>query len=186
VSDGRLIIGLGAGWNQAESDALGIYLPPLKERMDQFEEGVQVILELLTKDRASFQGRHFTLTEAWCEPKPVQQPHPPIAIGGNGERRTLRVVAKYAQHWNSTLGDVGEWQRKGEVLDRHCADVGRDPSEIERSVNVRLNAGADPRALQPAVAAWKDAGADVCVVYLGTPHSAAVMEPLAAALAEVG
>jgi alkanesulfonate monooxygenase SsuD/methylene tetrahydromethanopterin reductase-like flavin-dependent oxidoreductase (luciferase family) len=181
-----LIIGLGAGWNQDESAALGIRLPPLKERFDQFEEGVQVIVELLSKDRASFQGQHFTLTEAWCEPKPVQRPHPPIAIGGNGERRTLRIVAQYAQHWNSTLGDVDEWRRKGEVLDRHCADVGRDPAEIERSVNVRLNAGDDPRSLQPAVAAWKDAGVDVCIIGLGTPHHAAMMEPLAVALGEIG
>ena len=98
----------------------------------------------------------------------MQRPHPPIAIGGNGERRTLRIVAEHAQHWNSTLADVGEWQRKVEVLDRHCADVGRDPSEIERSVNVRLAAGADPRSLQPTVAGWKDAGADVCIVDLGT------------------
>ena len=75
------------------------------------------------------------------------------------------------------MGDVGEWQRKVEVLERHCADVGRDPSEIERSVNVRLMAGADPRSLQPAVQAWKDAGADVCIVYLGTPHDAAVLAP---------
>jgi F420-dependent oxidoreductase-like protein len=186
ISGGRLIIGLGAGWNQDESDALGIRLPPLRERFDQFEEGVQVIIELLTKDRASFQGRHFTLREAWCEPKPLQHPHPPIAIGGNGERRTLRIVARYAQHWNSTLGDIAEWRRKGEVLDRHCADVGRDPSAIERSVNVRLNAGDDPRSLQPVVAGWKDAGADVCIVGLGTPHTAGVMEPLAAALTEIG
>ena len=71
ISEGRLIIGLGAGWNQEESDALGIELPPLKERFDRFEEGVAVIVELLTKDRASFAGRHFTLREAWCEPKPV-------------------------------------------------------------------------------------------------------------------
>jgi F420-dependent oxidoreductase-like protein len=186
ISGGRLIIGLGAGWNQEESAALGIRLPPLKERFDQFEEGVQVIIELLSEDRATFTGRHFTLTDAWCEPKPVQRPHPPIAIGGNGERRTLRIVARFAQHWNSTLGDVAEWRRKGEVLERHCADVGRDPAEIERSVNVRLTAGQDPRELQPTVAAWKDAGADVCVVYLGTPHDAAVLEPLAAALAEIG
>jgi F420-dependent oxidoreductase-like protein len=186
ISEGRLIIGLGAGWNQEESDALGIRLPPLKERFDQFEEGVQVIIELLTKDRASFQGQHFTLSEAWCEPKPIQRPHPPIAIGGNGERRTLRIVAKHAQHWNSTLSDVDEWRRKCEVLDRHCAEVGRDPSEIERSVNVRLGPGDDPASLQPAAAAWKDAGADVCIVYLGTPHDANVMEPLATALAEVG
>jgi F420-dependent oxidoreductase-like protein len=186
VSHGRLIIGLGAGWNQDESDALGIRLPPLRERFDQFEEGVQVVVALLSQDRANFRGRHFNLTDAWCEPKPVQRPHPPIAIGGNGERRTLRLVARFAQHWNSTLGDVGAWRRKGEVLERHCAEVGRDPGEIERSVNVRLDAGKDPRSLQPAVAAWRDAGADVCIVSLGTPHDPAVMEPLAAALAEVG
>ena len=186
VSEGRLIIGLGAGWNQDESDALGIRLPPLKERFDQFEEGVQVIVELLSQERTTFKGEHFTLTEAWCEPKPVQRPHPPIAIGGNGERRTLRIAAQYAQHWNSTLSDVDEWRRKGEVLDRHCAQVGRNPSEIERSVNVRLVAGDDPRVLQQSVAAWRDAGVDVCIVGLGTPHDAAVMEPLADALAEVG
>jgi F420-dependent oxidoreductase-like protein len=186
ISDGRLIIGLGAGWNQDESDALGIRLPPLKERFDQFDEGVQVIIELLSKDRATFSGEHFTLTVARCEPKPVQRPHPPIAIGGNGERRTLRTVARFAQHWNSTLADVEEWQRKSEVLDRHCVDVGRDPSEIERSINVRLAAGHDPRELQDAIAAWRDAGADICIVNLGTPHDAAILEPLAATLADVG
>ena len=186
ISGGRLIVGLGAGWNQEESDALGIRLPPLKERFDQFEEGVQVVIALLSEERATFKGEHFTLTDAWCEPKPVQRPHPPIAIGGNGERRTLRIVAEHAQHWNSTLGDVDQWQRKVEVLERHCADVGRDPSTIERSVNVRLAAGSDPRSLQPAVQAWKDGGADVCIVYLGTPHDSAIMEPLAAALSEVG
>ena len=186
ISAGRLIIGLGAGWNQEESDALGIRLPPVKERMDQFEEGVQVIIELLSQPRANFSGQHFTLTDAWCEPKPVQRPHPPIAIGGNGEQRTLRVVARFAQHWNSTLGDIGMWQHKCEVLETRCAEVGRDPSEIERSVNVRLNAGQDPRELQGPIEQWRDAGADVCIVYLNTPHDPAAVEPLAAALADIG
>jgi F420-dependent oxidoreductase-like protein len=185
ISGGRLVIGLGAGWNEEESAALGIRLPPLRERFDQFEEGVQVIVELLSQDRATFTGEHFTLTDAWCEPKPVQRPHPPIAIGGNGERRTLRIVARFAQHWNSTLADVGAWQHKVEVLERHCADVGRDPRAIERSVNVRLAAGQDPRQLQDAVAAWRDAGADIVIVGLAPPHDAAVVAPLAAALAEV-
>ena len=185
ISNGRLIIGLGAGWNQDESDALGIRLPPLKERFDQFEEGVEVIVELLSHDRGNFSGAHFTLTDAWCEPKPVQRPHPPIAIGGNGERRTLRIVARFAQHWNSTLADVAAWQHKVAVLEQHCADVGRDPTEIERSVNVRLAAGDDPRRLQDTIAAWRDAGVDVVIVGLGTPHDAAVVEPLAAALAEI-
>ena len=128
ISGGRLVIGLGAGWNEDESAALGIRLPPLRERFDQFEEGVQVIVELLSEDRANFTGTHFTLTDAWCEPKPVQRPHPPIAIGGNGERRTLRIVARFAQHWNSTLADVAAWQHKVAVLEQHCADVGRDPT----------------------------------------------------------
>ena len=186
ISNGRLILGLGAGWNQDESDALGIRLPPLKERFDQFEEGVQVIIRLLSDERANFAGTHFTLTDAWCEPKPVQRPHPPIAIGGNGEKRTLRIVAQYAQHWNSTLADIPQWQAKAAVLDNHCADVGRDPGEIERSVNVRLEAGQEPRSIQDTVAAWRDAGADVCIVSLNAPHDAAVVEPLAAALAELG
>ena len=128
ISDGRLIIGLGAGWNQEESDALGLVLPPLKERFDRFDEGIQVIVALLSQQRASFDGQYFQLREAWCEPKPVQRPHPPIAIGGNGERRTLRAVARWAQHWNSTLADVDEWKRKRDVLHAHCADVGRDPN----------------------------------------------------------
>ena len=153
ISDGRLIVGLGAGWNEEESHALGLRLPPLKERFDQFEEGVQVILALLSEDRVTFDGAHFQLRDAWCEPKPVQRPHPPIAIGGNGEKRTLKIVARYAQHWNSTLGDVEAWQHKRAVLEQHCADVGRDPAEIELSVNVRLAAGADPQTLQPTIEA---------------------------------
>jgi F420-dependent oxidoreductase-like protein len=184
ISGGRLIIGLGAGWNQDESDALGIRLPPMKERFDRFEEGVQVIIALLSEDRANFAGEHFTLTDAWCEPKPVQRPHPPIAIGGNGEKRTLRIVARFAQHWNSTLRDVAEWQHKVEVLERHCADVGRDPTEIERSVNVRLAADQDPRQLQEPIAAWRDAGADIVIVGLAD-HDPELVEPLASALAEL-
>lgn len=186
ISRGRLIIGLGAGWNQDESDALGIRLPPLKERMDQFEEGVQVIIALLSQPRPNFSGQHFTLADAWCEPKPIQRPHPPIAIGGNGERRTLRIVARFAQHWNSTLTDLGEWRHKCEILETHCAEVGRDPTEIERSVNVRLGAGQDPRELQPTIERWRDAGVDVCIVGLGTPHDPDSVQPLAAALAEIG
>ena len=185
ISEGRLIIGLGAGWNQDECDALGLTLPPLKERFDRFEEGVQVVVALLTEERATFDGAYFQLRDAWCEPKPIQRPHPPIAIGGNGERRTLNLVARYAQHWNSTTTDAETWLHKRDVLHRHCADVGRDPSEIETSVNLRLAPDGDPRQLQPLVQGWAEAGADVCVVGLAPPHRAAIIEPLAAALAEL-
>ena len=183
ISGGRLIIGLGAGWNSDESQALGIDLPPLKERFDRFEEGIQVITALMSEERANFSGRYFTLDEAYCEPKPIQRPHPPIAIGGNGERRTLRAVARFAQHWNSVLTDTAAWQAKREVLRERCAEVGRDPSEIETSVNLRLEPDADPTSLQRQVEAWREAGADICIVYLGTPHRASVVAPLAEALA---
>jgi F420-dependent oxidoreductase-like protein len=181
ISGGRFIIGLGAGWNEDESTALGIPLSPWKERFEQFEEGVATVIALMSSaenEQTTTVGKHFALTNAWFEPKSVQRPHPPIAIGGNGEKKTLRVVAKYAQHWNSTLADVAEWQRKRDVLHQHCADVGRDPSEIECSVNLRFqpNRGGIG-GLVEQVQRWVDAGADVGIVYLDTPHSP---EPLAA------
>jgi F420-dependent oxidoreductase-like protein len=177
ISGGRLIIGLGAGWNQEESDALGLVLPPLKERFDRLDEGIQVIIALLSEDRASFDGQYFQLRDAWCEPKPLQRPHPPIAIGGNGERRTLRAVARWAQHWNTTLGDVDEWKRKRDVLYAHCADVGRDPSEIECSVNIRYDPATGADGLVSSAERWIEAGADIAIIGFPPPHTP---EPLAA------
>jgi F420-dependent oxidoreductase-like protein len=131
VSNGRLIIGLGAGWNQEECDAYGIHLPPLKERFDRFDEGTEALVRLLSDTVTTFDGRYVQLRDARCEPKPVQRPHPPIAIGGNGEKRTLRTVARFAQHWNAIASDTAAWQAKRDVLLRHCADLGRNPAEIE-------------------------------------------------------
>jgi F420-dependent oxidoreductase-like protein len=100
VSDGRLELGLGAGWNQDEADALGIELPPLKERFDRFDEGLEVVIALLSNEVSDYDGRYFQLRQARCEPKPVQRPHPPIVIGGTGPKRTLPAVARHADHWN--------------------------------------------------------------------------------------
>src|SRR3954462_13079148 len=93
ISEGRLELGVGAGWNQQECDAYGIELPPLGERFDRFDEGVEAIVGLLSQPVTTFHGRHVRLTEARCEPKPVQRPHPPITIGGRGPKRTLRAAA---------------------------------------------------------------------------------------------
>ena len=93
ISDGRLELGLGAGWNQQECDAYGIELPPLRERFDRFDEAVEVIVKLLTETTANFAGKHYQLVDAYNEPKPVQKPHPPIVIGGGGEKRTLPLTA---------------------------------------------------------------------------------------------
>jgi len=185
ISDGRLELGIGAGWNEQECAAYGIDLPPLRERFDRFDEAVQVIRTLLTEEESDFDGRYYRLTKARCEPKPVQRPHPPIVIGGLGEKRTLRSVARWADHWNFPGGGVEVFKAKRDVLAKHCADAGRDPSDITTSTHLRL----DPSDLSPLVAeaqALADAGLDLGIVYLPPPHTPAVLEPLAEALGTVG
>src|SRR5580698_6101084 len=130
MSGGRLELGIGAGWNEEESGAYGIELGTLTERFDRFDEGCQVLISLLSNRTTDFDGRYYQLRDAYCEPKPVQQPCPPICIGGTGERRTLRSVARFAQHWNYPGGPIDQWKHKRDVLYQHCADIGRDPGEI--------------------------------------------------------
>jgi F420-dependent oxidoreductase-like protein len=183
VSGGRLEVGVGAGWNEEESGAYGISLGSPRERSDRFEEACEVLVGLLSNDTTSFAGRYFQMTDARCEPHPVQQPHPPICIGGSGERRTLRTAARFAQHWNFVGGTVGEFARKRDVLHAHCAEIGRDPSEILLSSHVRFD--GDPGATAETAAALGDAGVGLAIVQLWPPHTPEVLEPLAAALAEV-
>ena len=181
VSGGRLEIGLGAGWNQQECDAYGIPLPPLKERFDRFDEGVEAIVGLLSQETTTTTGQYVRLTDARCEPKPVQRPHPPITIGGNGPTRTLRAVARWAQQWNSISRSVEEWQGHHEVLLQRCAEEGRDPAEILCSVSLRADNG--PGAVADAAAAFGAAGVGLVVVNLAAPYDPATLEPLAEALA---
>ena len=182
ISNGRLELGLGAGWNEQECAAYGIDLPPLKERFDRFDEACQVVLGLLRDETTDFDGEHYRLTAARCEPKPVQRPHPPLCIGGGGERRTLRAVARYAQHWNFPGGGVETLTHKRAVLEQHCAEIGRDPSEIMISTHLRIPADGDMAALVDEAAALAEAGLDLGIVYLQPPHSPKVLEPLAEAL----
>jgi F420-dependent oxidoreductase-like protein len=183
VSNGRLELGIGAGWNQEECDAYGIELPPLKQRFDMFDEACEVLVGLLSNTTTDFDGQHYQLRQARCEPKPVQRPHPPIVIGGGGEKRTLRTVARYAQHWNYPGGPVEEFAKKRKILDEHCADVGRDPGEIMTSTHLRLGTDLDTGPLVEAAAAYAEAGLDMGIIYLPPPHTPAVLEPVAAALA---
>ena len=185
VSDGRLELGIGAGWNQEECDAYGIPLPPLKERFDQFDEACEVIAGLLSNETTDFAGTHYQLKDARCEPKPVQRPHPPICIGGGGEKRTLRATARWAQHWNYPGGPVEEWTRKRDVLHQHCADIGRDPSEITTSTHLRLGPDGDTTGVVETAKAYADAGLDLGIVYLPQPHTPKVLEPLADAIASL-
>jgi F420-dependent oxidoreductase-like protein len=170
ISGGRLELGLGAGWNRKECDAYGMPLPPLKERFDRFDEGVQVIIALLSQERADFDGQYFTLTDARSEPKPVQRPHPPITIGGRGPKRTLLAAARWAQQWNAITETPEQWAALKQVLVAHCSTIGRDPAEIECSVNVMMRDASVGPAAQLA-ADYFEAGADLVIMNL--PHGAA-------------
>jgi F420-dependent oxidoreductase-like protein len=183
VSGGRLELGIGAGWNEEESGAYGIELGTPKERSDRFEEACEVIVSLLTQERTTFKGQHYELTEAMCNPKGIQRPHPPICIGGSGEKRTLRTAARFAQHWNFTGGTPAEFARKRDILHAHCADIGRDPAEITLSSHVRYTGDAAETAA--SAAALGEAGLDLAIVYLPPPLSPSVLEPIATALAEL-
>ncbi len=184
ISGGRLELGIGAGWNEEESGAYGIGLGTLRQRSDRFEEACQVLTGLLSPEPVTtFRGRYYRLTDARCQPKPVQRPHPPICIGGAGEKRTLRTAARFAQHWNFDSGTPGQFSRARDVLRQHCADAGRDPAQILLSCQVPFT--GDPAQTTATAAALGAAGAGLAIVYLPPPHTPAVLEPLASALSEL-
>jgi len=122
------------------------------------------------------------LKDAYCEPKPVQQPRVPITIGGGGEKRTLRAVARHAQHWNMAGGPPEVFAHKLGVLHEHCAAIGRDPKEITTSTQLRFAEGQDPEAVAEQAASFRDVGCDLIVVAITPPHTASLLEPLAEAL----
>jgi len=137
VTEGRLLLGLGAGWQRNEHEAYGIPYGTMRERLEKLDETCEVIRSLWTKHRSDFNGRYYQLSNAPLEPKPVQKPHPELMIGGGGERVTLRIVAKHADHWN-VWGGPKILARKIAILEEHCRDVGRDSRTIGRSVNMAL------------------------------------------------
>lgn len=141
LSGGRLEIGLGAGWHEQEYAAYGIPFLPIGKRMDILEEGVQVVRQLTTQDRSNFEGKYFQLRNAACNPKPVQA-RPRIWVGGNGQKRTLRIAARYADGWNTPYPGVEEFKQLQGVLDMWCEKEGRDPATIERNVNLSFHMAA--------------------------------------------
>ena len=136
VSGGRLEMGMGAAWYELEHDQYGIPFPRIGVRMDMLDEACTILRSLWTRETTTFEGRHYQLQDARMEPKPVQR-HLPLVIGGSGERRTLRIVAEHGDIWNTFYGDVEEYRHKLDVLSRHCADVGRDPADVRKSLTFR-------------------------------------------------
>ena len=130
LSKGRLFMGIGAAWNEEESNAYGIHFPPTSERLSRLEEAIQVIRKMWTEEpSASFNGIYYQICNAYCNPKPIQKPSPPILVGGSGERKTLKIVAKYADACN-LFGSAETVKRKLNILKEHCKSVGRDYDSI--------------------------------------------------------
>jgi F420-dependent oxidoreductase-like protein len=139
ISGGRAVFGIGAAWNEEEHRAYGIDFPPLKERFERLEEALKIARLMFTQSESSFEGRHYRIDGALNNPQPLRGDIP-ILIGGSGERKTLRFVAKYADGCN-IFGDVEQTRHLMGVLDRHCEDVGRDPAEITKTRNGSFIAG---------------------------------------------
>ena len=138
ISRGRLEIGLGAAWHQPEHEALGIPFPPLKERAERLEEGVQVMRLVMTTEGTTFAGRHYRLANARYHPRPVQRPHPPFWIGAGGEQLMLPIVARQADAWHA-FGSEDSMARKSRLLDQLAEKAGRDPGTILRSASLSLS-----------------------------------------------
>lgn len=202
LSNGRADMGIGAGWAVVEYEAYGIEFPAIKTRMDQMEEGIQVLRGLLHEETTDFAGTWFNLRGARNEPRPLQA-HLPIWIGGGGEQRTLKIAAQHADGWNVPFISPEAFAHKNAVLDEHCATCGRDPSTIKRAINVglawtdeslRSQFGALAEAVRPGVLSGSDeaiidrigqyveAGADQVNIALRAPFDLEALDRFAAAL----
>ena len=184
LSHGRLEFGLGAGWAENEHEMLGLEFGSKNDRADRLEESVQVIRALWTQPRTTFEGQHYRLHEAVAEPKPVQQPYPPIWIGGSGPKRTLRITAQYADVWNAAGGSPEAVAASSAILDQHCADVGRDPAQIRRSVQVGVGE-EDLSQTRPTIDAYVQVGVTDFLLLTRGDDPQAIGEQLAAQLPQL-
>lgn len=152
VSGGRLELGLGAGWYGEEHAAYGIPFPRISERAEKLKEAVEIIRRMWSEEKVSFRGRHYTVEDAYCSPKPMQRPHPPICIGARGSRVMLPVVAECADDWNiQTPLTPKQYQRKVQILEGHCAKIQREPKTISRSLWAGTIIGRDQKDFARAV-----------------------------------
>ena len=156
LSGGRLELGLGAGWFEEEHNAYGIPFPRTSERAEKLKEAVTIIRRLWSEERVSFKGKHFVVKDAYCSPKPLQKPLPPICVGARGSRIMLRAVAECADHWNiQTPITPKQYQRKVQILERYCRESKRDPKTIVRSLWAGTIIGKDEKDFDKSVAELK-------------------------------
>jgi alkanesulfonate monooxygenase len=172
LSQGRAWLGIGAAWNEEESRGLGLHFPPLAERFERLEETLRICLQMWSDDDGPFEGVHYQLDRTLNVPRPITRPHPPILIGGAGEKKTLRLVAQYAQACNLFAGP--ELGRKLEVLRGHCEAVGRDYDDVEKTVIGPLDP-SDPERLVEQLRDYAQLGV---THYHGTVPDVSAIEPL--------
>jgi F420-dependent oxidoreductase-like protein len=188
LSGGRAWLGIGAGYHEEEAVAMGFELPPAAERVERLEETVQLGLRMWSGDTSPFRAKHLRLERPAATPQPLTKPHPPILIGGMGERTTLRLVARYADACNLfDIPDGGQTiTRKLGVLARHCEAAGRPYDEIEKTVSTRLEPGESVEHFSERCAALAALGIEHAVVITAGPWREEEVETLAAAVPEVG
>ncbi len=141
LSGGRAILGIGAAWNEDESKGLGLLFPPVSERFERLEEAILIMKQMWSGGQGPFDGKHYHLARTLNSPQVLSRPHPPILIGGGGEKKTLKLVARYADACNIAAYSLDETARKLDVLRQHCASEGRDYDEIEKTAQTRYDLG---------------------------------------------
>ncbi len=170
LSGGRAQLGIGAAWYEREHAALGVPYPPLAERFERLDETLQICLQMWSDDDGPFEGRHYRLAETLCSPRPIRSPHPPILIGGSGEKKTLRLVARYADACNLFGTGHDQVAHKLDVLRGHCDAENRDYATIEKTIMTVGNPNDDPDAFVTSMAEYARLGVDaVALVPVGDP-----------------
>ena len=182
TSNGRLELGIGAGWNEEECEAYGIELGSMQERFDRFEEGMEVVTQLLKQDRSTFKGNWYSLQDAMNNPKGPQNPLP-ICIGGGGLRRTIPAVAKYAHHWNYVTQTMSleDFKMRHNVFLKACEKEGRDPDDILISTMLRYD--GDAQATIQQAREYEEAGVKLGIVSIPKDKSPEIVEEIAEILA---
>jgi F420-dependent oxidoreductase-like protein len=189
LSGGRAELGIGAAWYEREHRGLGVQFPPLSERYERLEETLRICFQMWSDDNGPFEGKHYRLAETLCSPRPVSRPRPRVLIGGSGERKTLRLVATYADACN-IIGDVSVVTHKVDVLRQHCERVGRDPADIEVTALAMVPEDAGADAIVKAAETYADAGVQTLVIRSTGPEPARWLEetwgPVVPVLATLG
>jgi len=161
LSEGRAQLGIGAAWYEREHLGLGVPFPPVAERFERLEETIQICFQMWSDGEGPFNGRHYQLAETICSPRPIQQPRPPLLIGGSGERKTLRFVARYADACNLFAPDPTVVAQKLDVLEAHCGREGRDPATIRKTILAFDNPLDDPKGFLTKMESYAGMGVDL-------------------------